>query len=289
MNYPKPAPIILEARGITKSFGAHAALKGVDVTAHRGDVVALIGPSGSGKSTFLRCLNFLERPSGGQVVLDGEAFAAADFAGRPNRTHRARLLTLRRRVGMVFQSFNLWPHRTALGNVMEGLTQVLGMPTGEARERALGLLNKVGLASHAGYYPAQLSGGQQQRVAIARTLATEPEVLLFDEPTSSLDPELVGEVLSVIQALAREGSTMLIVTHEISFARDVSTEVVFMADGAVQERGSPDDVLRHSQSPSLRVFLSRFRQDRQTARGGSLEQHLPSSANVADGPEENII
>ncbi|ANT54878.1 amino acid ABC transporter ATP-binding protein [Mesorhizobium amorphae] len=261
MKDSEVAPVILEARGITKSFGGHEALRGVDLAAHRGDVVAVIGPSGSGKSTFLRCLNFLEKPSGGQVILDGEIFAAADFSGRSHQ-HRGRLIKLRRRVGMVFQSFNLWPHRTALGNVMEGLTQVLNMPASEAKERAQELLNKVGLASHAGHYPAQLSGGQQQRVAIARTLATEPEVLLFDEPTSALDPELVGEVLSVIQALAREGRTMLVVTHEIGFARDVATKVVFMADGAVQERGSPEDVLRQSQSPTLRAFLSRFRQER---------------------------
>ncbi|TCN20379.1 amino acid ABC transporter ATP-binding protein [Sinorhizobium americanum] len=262
MKSSEPTSIILEARGITKSFGSHEALKGINVAAHRGDVVALIGPSGSGKSTFLRCLNFLERPTGGQVVLDGEIFAAADFTGRPRKTDAARLINLRRRVGMVFQSFNLWPHRTALGNVMEGLTQVLGMSAGEAAERARGLLNKVGLAAHAGHYPSQLSGGQQQRVAIARTLATEPEVLLFDEPTSALDPELVGEVLNVIRGLADEGRTMLVVTHEIAFARDVATKVVFMTDGAVQERGTPDEVLRDCQSPSLRAFLTRFRQER---------------------------
>jgi ABC-type histidine transport system ATPase subunit len=238
------------------------ALKGVDLAARRGDVVALIGPSGSGKSTLLRCLNFLEKPSGGQVVLDGDdVFEARAFAGRPGRRERARLIALRRRVGMVFQSFNLWPHRTALGNVMEGLTQVLDVSRHEAHDRAMQLLDKVGLADRAGHYPSELSGGQQQRVGIARALATEPEILLFDEPTSALDPELVGEVLAVIQSLAKEGRTMLVVTHEIAFARDVATEVVFMTGGSIMERGSPTDVLRNSRSESLRGFLGRFRQD----------------------------
>ncbi|RZF24213.1 amino acid ABC transporter ATP-binding protein [Paraburkholderia sp. UYCP14C] len=252
---------VLQARGIVKNYGSMVALHGVDLEARRGDVIALIGPSGSGKSTLLRCLNFMEQPSSGQVVLDGtDVFDAKTFLHRPGRKERARLINLRRRVGMVFQSFNLWPHRTAVGNVMEGLTQVLNVPHGEAKEKAMQLLSKVGLAERAEHYPSQLSGGQQQRVAIARALATEPEILLFDEPTSALDPELVGEVLAVIQGLAKEGRTMVVVTHEIGFARDVATEVVFMANGAIREQGTPDEVLHNSGSELLRGFLSRFRQ-----------------------------
>lgn len=258
---------VLEARGIMKTYGSTVALHGADLAARRGDVIALIGPSGSGKSTLLRCLNFLEKPSAGQVVLDGtEVFDAKSFINHPGRNERARLIDLRRRVGMVFQSFNLWPHRTAVGNVMEGLTQVLGVSRHDAHDRAMQLLSKVGLADRANHYPSQLSGGQQQRVAIARALATEPEILLFDEPTSALDPELVGEVLSVIQGLAKEGCTMLVVTHEIGFARDVASEVVFMTSGVIRERGSPDEVLRNSRSELLKGFLSRFRQE-EGARG----------------------
>ncbi|RZF23931.1 amino acid ABC transporter ATP-binding protein [Paraburkholderia sp. UYCP14C] len=253
---------VLEARGITKAYGSMTALKGVDLAARRGEVIALIGPSGSGKSTLLRCLNFLEKPSGGQVILDGaDVFEARDFATRHGRREKARLIALRRRVGMVFQSFNLWPHRTALGNVMEGLTQVLDVSRHDAHDRAMQLLEKVGLAERASHYPSELSGGQQQRVGIARALATEPEILLFDEPTSALDPELVGEVLAVIQNLAKEGRTMVVVTHEIGFARDVASEVVFMMAGSVVEHGTPTEVLRNSRSDALRGFLGRFRQD----------------------------
>ncbi|WFU51661.1 amino acid ABC transporter ATP-binding protein [Sinorhizobium terangae] len=255
-----PREQLLEVRNLHKSFGPVEVLRGVSIDAAKGDIVTLIGPSGSGKSTLLRCLNFLEKPSSGAVVLGGERFEAQEFL-KPNRAARARLIALRRRVGMVFQSFNLWPHRSALGNVMEGPLQVLHASRADAEERAMALLARVGLAERAHAYPGQLSGGQQQRVAIARMLATEPEVLLFDEPTSALDPELVGEVLSVMQSLAQEGRTMLVVTHEIAFARDVANKVIFMSKGAIREEGSPDEVLRGTRSEELQSFLSRFRRD----------------------------
>ncbi|MER8435925.1 amino acid ABC transporter ATP-binding protein [Mesorhizobium sp. M1312] len=280
MNRTSQTPLI-QAAGITKHFGAVVALQGVDLAARRGDVVALIGPSGSGKSTLLRCLNFLEKPSSGAVILGDERFEASEFASRPSRAARARLISLRRRVGMVFQAFNLWPHRTALGNVMEGPLQVMRMPRAEAEARAMELLERVGLADRAHHYPGELSGGQRQRVAIARMLATDPEVLLFDEPTSALDPELVGEVLGVMRLLAEEGRTMLVVTHEIAFARDVATKVVFMTDGAVREEGGPEDVLRGARSEALRSFLSRFHDDEFHAGKGVWE------SSAGEGAPEN--
>ncbi|APO69814.1 amino acid ABC transporter ATP-binding protein (plasmid) [Rhizobium gallicum] len=251
---------LFQAVDIKKNYGSVTALHGANLTAKRGEVVALIGPSGSGKSTLLRCLNFLEKPSSGAVVLGGERFEAKDFA-KPNRTARGRLIGLRRRVGMVFQSFNLWPHRTALENVMEGPLQVLGVSRAESKDRAQALLARVGLTQREHAYPSELSGGQQQRVAIARMLATDPEVLLFDEPTSALDPELVGEVLGVMQSLAQEGRTMLVVTHEIGFARDVADKVVFMTQGAIREEGTPEEVLHGTRSEALRSFLGRFRRN----------------------------
>lgn len=259
MNNPVAVPVF-RAIGVTKHYGTVMALTGADLSASRGEVVALIGPSGSGKSTLLRCLNFLEKPSSGTVMLGEERFEARDFH-KPGRQARNRLISLRRRVGMVFQSFNLWPHRTALENIMEGPLHVLRLPRAEAEERASALLARVGLAPRARAYPSELSGGQQQRVAIARMLATEPEVLLFDEPTSALDPELVGEVLNVMQSLAQEGRTMLVVTHEIGFARDVADKVIFMNQGAIREVGTPDEVLRGRRSEALQSFLSRFRRD----------------------------
>ena len=241
-----------------KSFGSLEVLKGVSVSASKGDIVTLIGSSGSGKSTLIRCINFLEEPNAGEVVLDGVVFPARGRAPR-TRKQNADLITLRRKVGMVFQSFNLWPHRSAIGNVMEGPLQVLGVSKAEARDRALNYLEKVGLGDRLDHYPSQLSGGQQQRVAIARALAMEPEILLFDEPTSALDPELVGEVLRVMQALASEGRTMIIVTHEMQFALDVSTEVVFLSRGTIEERGTATEVFNAPKSDALASFLRRFR------------------------------
>jgi ABC-type histidine transport system ATPase subunit len=251
----------LEAVDISKSFGPVEALRPVSLSARRGDVIAIIGASGSGKSTLLRCLNFLEIPTSGRVSLGTDVFEASSYQGRRRRVDRVRLTALRRRVGMVFQAFNLWPHRTALENVMEGPLHVTGASRPRAREKAMALLAKVGLADRGDFLPSQLSGGQQQRVAIARALATEPEVLLFDEPTSALDPELVGEVLAVMRQLAKEGRTMLVVTHEIAFARDVGSEVIFMANGRIEERGTPAAVLHDARSPLLHSFLARFRQD----------------------------
>ncbi len=259
---PNPRPYsdtspLIEARGIRKSFGALEVLKGIDLRAHKGSVVSLIGSSGSGKSTFVRCLNFLEEPSEGEVVVGGECFRPR--TGKDwNRRERARLVSLRRRLGMVFQSFNLWPHRTALQNVIEGPTQVLRMKPKEAGELGRDMLAKVGLLEKADNYPSKLSGGQQQRVAIARALAMNPDAILFDEPTSALDPELVGEVLRVIQKLAAEGRTMVIVTHEMHFAREVSTETLFLAQGSIVERGQPDAIFGSPQSPQLRSFLARY-------------------------------
>ncbi|OHV78891.1 amino acid ABC transporter ATP-binding protein [Ensifer sp. LCM 4579] len=257
-----PALAVSEIR---KSFGPLEVLKGVSFTAQEGEVISIIGASGSGKSTLLRCLNFLEKPTSGKVSLGDEVFDAADFANASRRS-RARLMGLRRRMGMVFQSFNLWPHRSALENVMEGPIHVLGRSRAEAEARAVELLARVGLLQRAHAYPAALSGGQQQRVAIARMLATEPEVLLFDEPTSALDPELVGEVLAVMKSLAQEGRTMLVVTHEIAFARDVADRVIFMNRGQIEQMGPPEEVLAgDARSESLRSFLARFERNENRA------------------------
>ncbi|WP_034885858.1 amino acid ABC transporter ATP-binding protein [Ensifer aridi] len=251
----------LTVSDIRKSFGPIEVLKGVSFAAAPGEVISIIGASGSGKSTLLRCLNFLENPTSGKVALGDEVFEATEFASTGRRS-RARLMGLRRRMGMVFQSFNLWPHRSALENVMEGPIHVLGRSKAEAESKALELLARVGLSHRAHAYPAELSGGQQQRVAIARMLATDPEVLLFDEPTSALDPELVGEVLAVMKSLAQEGRTMLVVTHEIAFARDVADKVIFMNQGQIEQIGHPDEVLTgEARSDSLRSFLARFERD----------------------------
>ncbi|RWD42120.1 amino acid ABC transporter ATP-binding protein [Mesorhizobium sp.] len=248
----------LRAENIKKRFGDVDVLKGVSLQAGRGDVISLIGASGSGKSTFLRCLNFLEVPTSGTVSIRKESFDATDATNR-SRSGKQKLRRLRQEVGMVFQSFNLWPHMTALENVMEGPVHVLKSPRKEARSRALELLARVGLAERADYRPSQLSGGQQQRVAIARALAMDPDVLLFDEPTSALDPELVGEVLAVIKDLAKEGRTMVIVTHEIGFARDVSDEMLFLRKGQVDEQGPPRYLIEAPKSEELQRFLARMR------------------------------
>ena len=246
-----------EAHGIRKRFGTVEVLSGLSLRAEKGDVIALIGSSGSGKSTFLRCLNLLERPNEGRIALDG-----TDLALRPGRdgtlhaSDPAQLQRLRSRVAMVFQSFNLWAHMTALQNVMEAPVQVLRLSKAEARDRAQAMLARVGVSHRAAAYPAHLSGGEQQRVAIARALAMEPEVMLFDEPTSALDPELVGEVLRVMRSLAEEGRTMVVVTHEMAFARDVSSRVMFLHRGQVEEEGAPAEVLSRPTSERLRAFLA---------------------------------
>ena len=248
----------LLVQDIHKRFGAHEVLKGVSLTAHAGDVISIIGSSGSGKSTFLRCINLLERPNSGSINVAGEALElqlAPD--GMLQAANLRQLERLRTRLGMVFQHFNLWSHMTVLENVMEAPIQVLGLSKAEARERAQTYLNQVGLDPQAmQHYPAHISGGMQQRVAIARALAMEPEVMLFDEPTSALDPELVGEVLRVMKALAHEGRTMVVVTHEMGFAREVSSQVMFLHQGRVEEQGAPDDILLKPRSERLQQFLS---------------------------------
>lgn len=241
----------LKVVDLKKSYGHFEILKGISLTANAGDVISILGASGSGKSTFLRCLNFLEEPTDGQVWLSGHRVEM-----RPGMAGRKAINALRARLGMVFQNFNLWSHKTVLENITEAPIHVRGLTKADARQRAEELLAKVGLADRRNSYPAHLSGGQQQRVAIARALAMEPEILLFDEPTSALDPELVGEVLKVIQSLAGEGRTMLIVTHELAFARQVSTRTIFLQQGLIEEEGPPDVVFGSPSSSSLRRFLS---------------------------------
>ena len=247
----------LVAEDIYKSFGSLEVLKGLSVTAAVGDVISIIGSSGSGKSTFLRCINFLEMPDRGRIVLDGEEIQVrTDKSGRTTGVNRKQVDRLRSQLGMVFQGFNLWAHMTVLENVTEAPLHVLGLSRAEARERAEAYLEKVGIAQFMDSYPAHLSGGQQQRVAIARALAMEPAVLLFDEPTSALDPELVGEVLKVMRGLAEEGRTMVVVTHEMGFAREVSSKVMFLHQGLAEEYGPPAEVFGNTRSERLRQFLS---------------------------------
>ena len=243
----------LIAQDIHKSFGELDVLKGISLTAHTGDVISMIGSSGSGKSTFLRCINFLETPDKGRIVVDGEEVRV----GGDGRSSDAKQINrLRTQLGFVFQSFNLWSHMTALQNVMEAPIQVLGRDKAEMQDEAMALLDKVGIAEKHASYPAQLSGGQQQRVAIARALAMRPKVLLFDEPTSALDPELVGEVLKVMRDLAAEGRTMVVVTHEMGFAREVSTHTLFLHNGRVEEEGPPEKVFGNPTSERCRAFLA---------------------------------
>jgi polar amino acid transport system ATP-binding protein len=236
-----------------KSFGTLEVLKGVNLTAHQGDVVAIIGGSGSGKSTMLRCINFLETPTSGKIVIGGEEVVLrAD--GQP--ANRKQIEHLRQSLGMVFQQFNLWSHKTVLENLIEVPVQVLGIPKAKAVERARALLDRVGLAAKADTYPAFMSGGQQQRAAIARALAIEPRAMLFDEPTSALDPELVGEVLGVIRDLAAEGRTMILVTHEMKFAREVATHVIYLHNGVIEEEGPPAALFGAPKSERLQQFLA---------------------------------
>lgn len=247
----------LTVEGLHKRYGDHEVLKGVSLKAKTGDVVSLIGASGSGKSTFLRCINFLEQPNAVTMTLDGETVRMAEDRGAVRVADAAQLQNLRTRLAMVFQHFNLWSHLSVLDNITLAPRKALGIGKAEAEDRARKYLDKVGLPARvADQYPAFLSGGQQQRVAIARALAMEPEIMLFDEPTSALDPELVGEVLKVIRALAEEGRTMLMVTHEMAFAREVSSQVLFLYQGVVEEEGPPSEVLVNPRSERLRQFLS---------------------------------
>lgn len=250
-------PEAIRAEGIHKSFGALEVLKGITLTAREGDVVSIIGSSGSGKSTFLRCMNFLEMPDRGRVVVRGEEVRLkAGRRGKSEPLDRRQVERIRTRLSMVFQSFNLWPHRTVLGNVIEAPVHVLREKRSETIERAEAILRKVGLYDKRDVYPAYLSGGQQQRAAIARALAMRPDAILFDEPTSALDPELVGEVLKVIRDLAEEGSTMIIVTHEMSFAREVASHVMFLHRGMVEEEGPPRKVFAEAESERCRAFVA---------------------------------
>lgn len=257
---PAPAKGIpaVEVIDLHKYFGALEVLRGINLTARAGEVVSLIGSSGSGKSTLLRCINFLEQPNGGRIIIDGEPVRMKDIGnGRSAPADKRQVEHIRARVGMVFQNFNLWPHLTVLENIIEAPVHVLNEPKADAIAHAHELLRKVGLSDKHGSYPSQLSGGQQQRAAIARTLAMRPKVMLFDEPTSALDPELVGEVLRVIRQLAEEGNTMILVTHEMQFAREVSNKVMFLHRGVVEEEGPPAVLFGHPRSDRLRQFLAR--------------------------------
>ncbi len=246
---------LLSIRGVRKAFGDQQVLRDVNLEVDRGDVVAILGPSGSGKTTLLRCLNFLEHADGGKMNFDGEEFELAHIARRD-------IARIRRKTAFVFQSYNLFLNKTAIGNIMEGLVVARKISRTEARETGMRMLAKVGLADRADAYPAELSGGQQQRVAIARALATEPEIIYFDEPTSALDPELTGEVLSVMRDLAREGMTMLVVTHELGFARNVSNRVAFMENGVIVEEGSSRAFFEQPKQARTRAFLQLLDNDK---------------------------
>ena len=241
------------AKDIKKSFDSRPVLRGIDLAVGEGEVVAIVGPSGGGKSTLLRCLNKLETIDSGKIVIEGETLADTEADGTVRYSDNASRLACR--MGMVFQQFNLFPHMTVLENLMEAPVRVQHRPVSEVREEALALLRKVGLEDKRDQYPRRLSGGQQQRVAIARALCNKPNIMLFDEPTSSLDPELTGEVLKTMRNLAEDHMTMVVVTHEMGFAREVATKVLFMSDGIVQEQGTPDEIFTHPKNERLRSFL----------------------------------
>jgi polar amino acid transport system ATP-binding protein len=247
----------VEVVGARKSFGDRTVLKGIDLTIAPGTVTTILGPSGSGKSTLLRAVNHLEKLDGGYVAVDGELIGVRLVGGRLKELHEKQILRQRARIGFVFQNFNLFPHLTVLENIVEAPVSTGLLPKAGARERAVELLAQVGLGEKADAFPRQLSGGQQQRVAIARALALDPRLILFDEPTSALDPELVGEVLAVIRRLAESGRTLVVVTHEVGFAREIADRVVFLDDGAIVEQGSPDEVLVDPKHARTRDFLSR--------------------------------
>ena len=252
------APPMVEARGVRKSFGHVEVLKGIDLTVAPREVMCIVGPSGSGKSTFLRCINHLERVDAGRLSVNGHLVGYRERGGRLHELRDSEVAAQRREIGMVFQRFNLFPHLTALENVVEAPVQVKGVSKAEARERGAALLERVGLADRMHNYPNQLSGGQQQRVAIARALAMDPMVMLFDEPTSALDPEMINEVLDVMTTLAREGMTMVVVTHEMGFARRAADRVVFMDDGRIVEQATPEEFFTNARSPRAQDFLSKI-------------------------------
>lgn len=251
-----PTPMV-KAERVRKHFGRVEVLKGIDLEVMPRTVMCVVGPSGSGKSTFLRCINHLEQISGGRLWVDGELVGYRQRGGKLYELKEKEVAQHRRDIGMVFQRFNLFPHMTALGNVVEAPVQVRGANRADARRRGLELLERVGLGERCDMYPSQLSGGQQQRVAIARALAMDPKLMLFDEPTSALDPELVGEVLDVMRGLAEAGMTMIVVTHEMGFAREVGDQLVFMDDGVVVEAGNPRDVINNPQHERTQAFLSK--------------------------------
>ncbi|MEV4198742.1 amino acid ABC transporter ATP-binding protein [Micromonospora globbae] len=249
--------LMVRAEQVHKSFGHIEVLKGIDLEVRSGEVCCLLGPSGSGKSTFLRCINHLEKINAGRIWVDGDLIGYRERGGKLHELREKEVAAQRRAIGMVFQRFNLFPHMTALENVIEAPVRVKREPKAAVRERAEALLARVGLADKMGNYPGQLSGGQQQRVAIARALAMQPKLMLFDEPTSALDPELVGEVLDVMKDLARDGMTMIVVTHEIGFAREVGDTLVFMDGGVVVERGNPREVIANPRHERTKTFLAK--------------------------------
>ena len=248
---------LVKIEGLHKYYGHHHVLRGIDMTVKQGEVSVVIGPSGSGKSTMLRCVNLLETISAGRISVGGQLIGYREVNGRLHDLKTKEIAAQRREIGMVFQRFNLFPHKTALQNVMEAPIHVKGQSKSEAQKRALELLDRVGLDDRSGHYPSQLSGGQQQRVAIARALAMEPELMLFDEPTSALDPELVGDVLNVMKDLAKSGMTMIVVTHEIGFAREVGDTLTFMDGGVVVESGDPREIIANPQHARTKEFLGR--------------------------------
>ncbi|MFD9126105.1 amino acid ABC transporter ATP-binding protein [Kitasatospora sp. NPDC059571] len=251
-----PQPMV-HAEGVRKQYGKLEVLKGIDLVVERGQVCCLLGPSGSGKSTFLRCINHLEKVDGGRLTVDGDLVGYRQSGSHLYELRESEVADRRREIGMVFQRFNLFPHMTALENIIEAPIKVAGVNKADARAEARRLLERVGLADRADHYPAQLSGGQQQRIAIARALAMRPKLMLFDEPTSALDPELVGDVLDVMRDLAADGMTMVVVTHEIGFAREVGDTAVFMDDGVVLESGDPRRVLVDPEQERTKAFLSK--------------------------------
>ena len=247
MSHVKTDEALLQVRGLKKHFGHLEVLRGIDIEIHKGEVVAVIGPSGSGKSTFIRCLNRLEEPTAGEVIFEGQQI----------NTKKADIDKIRQKIGMVFQNFNLFSNMTIMQNITAAPINVKKIPKDQAEERALNLLDRVGLKDKAAEYPVRLSGGQRQRVAIARALAMDPDILLFDEPTSALDPEMVGEVLNVMQELAEDGMTMVVVTHEMGFAREVSDRVIFIDQGVIQEENEPKEFFAHPKNPRLKDFLNK--------------------------------
>ncbi|MCW2821585.1 MAG: arginine transporter ATP-binding protein [Marmoricola sp.] len=263
---------LVHAVNVHKSFSGNEVLNGIDMDVAAGEVVCLLGPSGSGKTTFLRCINQLETIQGGRIWIDGELAGYEEKGGKLHRLADKSIAAQRREIGMVFQRFNLFPHMTALENIMEAPVQVGGVRKSDAEKRARELLGRVGLGDRCDAYPAQLSGGQQQRVAIARALAMDPKLMLFDEPTSALDPELVGEVLSVMRELAEGGMTMIVVTHEMGFAREVADRVVFMDSGVVVEQGAPADVINNPKHERTKSFLSRIREENEEYAAALVER-----------------